>query len=469
MFETRHSPVQTQTTEVSVLTILCVDDEPNILSALRRLFRARGYRVLLAQGGQAGLELLESEPVDLVISDMRMPEMDGAQFLEHVRSRWPDPVRLLLTGYADIASIIEAINRGEIYRYITKPWDDNDILLIVHEALARRALELEQRRLQALVSRQNEELHTFNAHLEALVLARGAELLNANDLLQGANDKLKSNFITSVKVFTALVELRGGHLAGHARRVADLSRRLALKCALDAKLAQEIFIAALLHEVGKVGFADELLATPVVQMDAPQLELYRSHPARATQLLMPLQDLKGSVDIIAAQLERFDGAGFPKRLSGNSIPLGARILALASDYDNLQMGVLAQRHLAQRHLAPDEALAVIVQGSGKRYDPATVAVLVELLGAVAAVDAMPATVCETPVMARALQVGMVLSRDLITPSGLLMLSMDHVLGDRVIRKIIDFEKSAGLVLTAHVRLSENALDLVATSAVARIV
>lgn len=458
MPETSQSPVQVPDAGVKAFTILCVDDEPNILSALRRLFRARGYRVLLAPSGQAGLELLEKEPIDLVISDMRMPEMDGAQFLAHVRKRWPDPLRLLLTGYADIGSIIEAINRGEIYRFIAKPWDDNDILLIVHEALARRALELEKKRLQALASRQNEELRALNAHLEALVLARSAKLQGANDLLQGANDKLKTNFVTSVKVFTALVELRAGQLAGHARRVADLARRLALKCAPDSRLAQEIFIAALLHEVGKVGFADDLLATPVVRMDAQQLELYRSHPARAEQLLMPLQDLKGSVEIIAAQLERFDGAGFPKRLAGDSIPLGARILALASDFDNLQMGVLALRHLA-----PEEALAVIVQGSGKRYDPAIVPVLVELLGAVAHADAVPEVVSEAPVMARALQAGMVLSRDLITPSGLLMLSMDHVLDDRVIRKIIDFEKSAGLLLTAHVRMDLNDKGPSATS------
>src|SRR3954466_6348993 len=101
-------------------TLLCVDDEPNILSALRRLFRSKGYRVLTAEGGAAGLALLEQEEVDLIISDMRMPEMDGAQFLESARARRPDAVRILLTGQADIQSILAAINRGEIYRYITK-------------------------------------------------------------------------------------------------------------------------------------------------------------------------------------------------------------------------------------------------------------------------------------------------------------------------------------------------------------
>src|SRR4051812_37468979 len=101
--------------------ILFVDDEANILSSLRRLFRTQGYQIMTADSGAAGLQMLATEPVDLVISDMRMPEMNGAQFLEHVRGKWPQTIRMLLTGYADIQSILDAINRGEIYRYITKP------------------------------------------------------------------------------------------------------------------------------------------------------------------------------------------------------------------------------------------------------------------------------------------------------------------------------------------------------------
>ena len=104
--------------------ILCVDDEPHILSALRRLFRAQGYEILTANGGREGLALLAGREVDLIISDMRMPEMDGAQFLERARQDHPHALRILLTGYADVAQIIGAVNRGEIYRYITKPWDD---------------------------------------------------------------------------------------------------------------------------------------------------------------------------------------------------------------------------------------------------------------------------------------------------------------------------------------------------------
>lgn len=114
--------------EPEASSILFVDDEPHIRTSLRRLFRAKGFQVHIADGGKAGLALLEIETVDLVISDMLMPEMDGTHFLWRVRSRWPDTVRLLLAGYSDITSVIDAINRGEIYRYITKlgSWKKED-------------------------------------------------------------------------------------------------------------------------------------------------------------------------------------------------------------------------------------------------------------------------------------------------------------------------------------------------------
>ena len=441
------APLSADSASHKLPTILCVDDEPNILSSLRRLFRTKGYQVRTAESGSAGLALLEAEPIDLVISDMRMPEMDGARFLEHVREGWPDTVRLLLTGYADVNSIIEAINRGEIYRYITKPWDDHDIVLIVRQALERQALEKERQRLEALTAHQNEELKALNAGLEEKVEARTAELRVANDALQGANDRLKNSFITSIKVFSTLIEMRGGNLAGHSRRVADLCRRIALKLQLDNKQAQEIFVAGLLHDIGKVGFADELLTTPIPMMSTRQLDAYRKHTERAEHLLLPLQDLRGAAEIIGSQLERFDGAGFPERLREQGIPMSARILALASDYDNLQIGTLAQRCFS-----PDEAKTVIVQSSGKRYDPEVVAAFLETLGGVAREEAEQKRTGEMSVEARNLEVGMVLSRDLITPSGLLMLSTDHVLDERMIGKIIDFEKSGGMQLFAFIRL-----------------
>lgn len=439
------SSTLTDTGSVRLPTILCVDDEPNILSSLRRLFRTQGFQVRVAESGLAGLALMESESIDLVISDMRMPEMDGAKFLEHVRTRWPDTVRLLLTGYADIDSIIEAINRGEIYRYITKPWDDHDIVLIVRQALERKTLEQEKKQLEALIVQQNQDLKILNASLEAKVEARTAELKVANDSLQGANEQLKSSFVTLIKVFSTILEMRGGNLSGHSRRVADLSRKIAHKLGLDSKQTQEIFVAGLLHEIGKIGFADELLSTPVAMMKGPQMDIYRKHAVQAEQILLPLQDLRGASEIIRAQFERFDGTGFPDRLADEKIPIGARILTLASDFDNMQIGTLTQRHLN-----PDEAKIIVVHSSGKRYDPAVVAAFVGVMNGPTKEEVEKERISESEVMARDLKVGDVLSRDLITPNGLLMLSTGHVLDQRTIRKIIDFERSGGLQLSAHI-------------------
>ena len=184
-------------------TVLCVDDEANILSSLKRLFRPTGYRLLTANSGEEALALMEKEAVDLIISDMRMPGLNGAQVLAASRERWPDTVRILLTGFADMASTIEAINNGQLHRYIAKPWDDNEVLLVVREGLEKKALLREKARLEALTQKQNEELKELNASLEQKVEARTAELA-------AANEKLKAGFINAIKTFSAVIELRGG-------------------------------------------------------------------------------------------------------------------------------------------------------------------------------------------------------------------------------------------------------------------
>lgn len=414
--------------------ILCVDDEPNILSSLRRLLHPQHYTVLTADSGTAALEILQSRHVDLVISDMRMPHMNGAQFLEKVRSGWPETIRLLLTGYADVDAIIDAINRGEIYRYITKPWNDNDIVLIVRHALERQQLERDKQRLETLALRQNEELKALNNSLEIKVHQRTADLKKAHDGLLRFNSKLKSNFLVSIKMFSSLIETRGGNLAGHALRVADLARKMAQKLALSESDLQDIFIAAMLHNIGKIGLSDELLALPLTSMNGDQLGQYRKHPTRGEQLLMPLDELRSAASLIRSYQERFDGKGYPAGLAGIQIPVGARILAVASDYDNLQLGTMMSKKLW-----PDEARAAILHGRGSRYDPVIVDLFLQVIdGTVSsAVNARP--VCS--VRAAELQVGATLATDLVSPDGALLLSADHVLDAGLIRQIIEFDAS----------------------------
>lgn len=420
--------------------ILCVDDEPNILSSLRRLFRSKGYQVLTALGGQEGLAVLEAEAVDLVISDMRMPVMDGAAFLAQVRVRWPDTIRLLLTGYSDVQSIIDAINRGEIYRYITKPWDDNDIVLVVKQALERKALEIEKKRLEELAHRQNEELKALNASLEAKVEERTAALKQAHDSLIHVNEKLKNSFLTSIKVFSNVIEMRGGKLVGHSRRVADLARKIAQNMGLDAREIQEIFVAGLLADIGKIGFSDELLDTPVSQLTGEKLGLFHKHTIRAEQLLMPLDDLQTTAKMLRYQHERFDGRGFPDGLVGEAIPLGARILSLASDYDNLQIG-----GLTPKRVHADDAQALIIHGAGNRYDEKVVAAFKQVFnGGVEEAD-------DQEVSARNLLPGMILSADVISKDGILLLPADHVLDEHIIEKLRLYDASGGGKLIVRVR------------------
>ncbi|MDD5176668.1 MAG: response regulator [Sterolibacterium sp.] len=442
MSELAQVPATEPIAEAATATLLCVDDEQNILSALRRLFRQDGYRVLTATSGDAGIKLLESEPVDLVISDMRMPEMNGAHFLEQVGRRWPDALRILLTGYADIDSTIEAINQGRIFRYIAKPWDDQDVRLIVRHALERQQLEHDKRRLEALTQRQNEELRELNASLEARVEKRTAELRLSHDALAVANEKLKTSFLTSIKVFSNLIELNEGARAGHSRRVADLSQRIAVKLGLDRAAVQDVILAGLLHDIGMIGLPDALLVKPPSQMNATQLGLYKKHPGKGEAALMALDSLRNAARLLRSHHERHDGQGYPDGLGGTDIPLGARILAVANDYDSLQIGTFSDKRLSSA-----EGIAFIQQSRGKRYDPQVVDAFVSLDGSESAGKALK----EWALAAEALRPGMVLSRNLISHEGALLLAADYLLDDSLIKQIRDYANSEEESVVIHVR------------------
>lgn len=426
-------------------TVLLVDDEPGILSSLRRLLRPAGYRIFTAESGKAGLEVLEHEPVDLVISDMRMPEMDGAQFLEQVRNRWPKTTRILLTGYADVASTIAAINRGEIYRYVSKPWDDDDLKLVVRDALEGARLRNENIRLLALTQAQNEELKDLNLNLENKVRQRTSEIEQVNSFLNLANDKLKQNFLVSIKIFSSLMELRGGAMAGHSRRVADLARKLAIRLGVESKELQDIFFAALLHDVGKIGFPDSLLIRAVSKMGSEELGLYRKHVVAGESALMPLEELKDVSRIVRAHHEQFDGKGFPDGLEGADIVRGARILSVVNDYDGLQIGTLSDKRMS-----PDEAKALIIQSSGKRYDPQIVDAFVEMLGGLALESDRAKTVSHAD-----LKVGMVLARDLLSKEGIMLLAADFVLDVAVIKKIQEYARRENHAITIYIRTDKH--------------
>ena len=428
MSETQEVPAA-HAAEKNNATVLFVDDETNILSSLKRLFRPCGYRILTAESGAQALEIMQHESVDIVVSDMRMPEMNGAQFLEQVNARWPDTIRILLTGHAEIGATIDAINKGHIYRYISKPWEDNDIVLSIKQALHQKQLELANRGLEELTRKQNEELKDLNANLEQKVKARTEELRQAMGFLEMAHEKLKQGFITSIRVFSNLIEMREGAMAGHSRRVAELSRAIALKMKVNDTDAQDIFLAALLHDVGKIGFPDYLLEKPFANLTGEERLEVMKHPAKGQTALMALEQLNGAAKLIRSHHERFDGLGYPDKLHGLEIPLGARIIALANEYDAVQIGMLLSKRLKQ-----SDAVLFIQEGRGKRYDPAVVDAFMAVM------QSTVQAVRELALHSDQIRPGMMLSRDLMSGHGELLLSKDHLLDTSLIEQIKSFKQ-----------------------------
>lgn len=414
-------------------TVLCVDDEPNILSALKRALRG-GCRVLTAVSGAQAIEVLQSESVDLIISDMRMPGMDGAQLLEHAHRHWPQTVRILLTGYADMAATVAAINRGRIFRYINKPWDDGELQMTVRQGLERLALEREKQRLEALTRTQNEQLIEINTQLEHRVQERTAEVTQAHE-------KLKRSYLNSIKVFSNLLEMRGGRLAGHGRRVADVARKLAQRMKLPGEDQQHIFVAGLMHDIGLLGLNDALLAKPVSKYTADESTQYRQHSVAGEQSLMALDDMTPVGAIIRAHHERYDGLGFPDRRGGADIPIGARILAVADAYDELQTG-----QLADISVTAQEARTLMRRSRGQQFDPEVLDAFLDLTE-----PNRPAGPDALTLSTKDLVPGMVLATDLISARGILMLTAGQQLTASLIQSIRSFEQREGSHLQLNIR------------------
>jgi FixJ family two-component response regulator len=165
-------------------TILCVDDEPNILQSLKRLLRREGYSMLSASSGEEAFKLLEDNEAQLIISDQRMPQMSGTEFLASVKEKYPDALRVILTGYTDVDSITESINKGHIYKFFLKPWNDNNLKLEIRQALEQYDLIKANRHLDETVIRQNQELQRINEKLEDIVGERSREIAIKNHALE---------------------------------------------------------------------------------------------------------------------------------------------------------------------------------------------------------------------------------------------------------------------------------------------
>lgn len=171
--------------------LLLVDDEENILKALRRVLRKDGYEILMARSGEQGMDLLKDHAVGVIITDQRMPQMTGTQFLSQVRERYPDTMRIVLSGYTELESVTDAINRGHIYKFLTKPWEDDLLRSNIQEAFESYELRQENLRLARELRTANEELSRFNKELGHRVEVKNRELLIQMRVLEVSREVLE--------------------------------------------------------------------------------------------------------------------------------------------------------------------------------------------------------------------------------------------------------------------------------------
>ena len=421
--------------------VLLVDDEESILNSLRRLLRGQPYEVVLATSGAQALEIMATRPIDLVMSDARMPGMDGATLLAEVHRLYPATSRILLTGYADLTTIIKAINDGQIHRYISKPWNDEELQLVLQQTL-------EHQRLERLARDQTEQLKLLNATLEKRVAARTAELQQTADMLDLAYDELKRSYVTGTDVFSLLANLRLPKDNQTNRARIELIRVYCAAQSMDEASTRDLTMAAALYNIGKLSWTDSMMVAPSDKLHSTDRGLYREYPGQSESLLMTLEPMKDAARIIRHHQERWDGTGFPDHLKGDTIPPGSRLLKLAVDFIELQKGLILERHLNS-----DEALLYIRKYAGRLYDPALVEDFVQACATFLS-DVTLGDPTVKVLTTRELEAGMVLARNLNADNGMLLLNAGKVLNLPLVDKLIAFEAMEGAKYSVFIKQPE---------------
>ncbi|MCP2225004.1 response regulator RpfG family c-di-GMP phosphodiesterase [Pseudomonas silensiensis] len=439
---------QLPTTFADKPTILLVDDEESILNSLRRLLRGQPYEVLLATSGEQALDIMAKQPVDLVMSDARMPNMDGATLLAHIHQRHPDTLRILLTGYADLTMIVKAINDGQIDRYISKPWHDEELLLTLRQSLAYQRSERERLHLVQETWEQNEELRLLNATLEKHVASRTAELQQTADMLDLAYEELKHSYVTGTEVFSLLANLRLPPAKQTNRQIIELVRVYCKLHGVDEGSTRDLTMAAALYNIGKLSWTDSMMTAPADLLHHNDQERYRGYPKQSESLLMTLDPMKDAARLILHHQERWDGTGFPDRLKGEAIPLGSRWLKLAVDFIELQRGLILERQMNS-----DEALVYIRQYAGRLYDPDLVEDFIQVCAAYQS-DVSLADPTVKVLTTRDLAAGMILARNLNADNGMLLLNAGKVLSGPLVEKLIAFEAMEGAKYSVFVKVPD---------------
>ena len=306
--------------------ILIVDDEPDNLALLYRTLRGK-YEIAKSTSPLAALDILKEGDFQCILSDHKMPEMDGVEFLKRCYEISPDTMRLLVTAYTDSGILIDAINYAKIYRYIKKPYNPEELLLIVQNALEYWQLKSDN---QSLI----------------------------NDL--------KELFAGTVTAIVEALDSKDAYTLGRSRRVTFYSVKIAKALHLSPTTVGKVELAGLLHDIGMIGVSDDILSK-VEKLTPDEYNEIKKHVNHSVKILDDIKQLKDVVEIIKYHHEFYDGTGYPYGKKGEDIPIGARIIAVADAFDSM-----ITPKIYRNQVSPREALERIKAVSGKQFDPIVV-------------------------------------------------------------------------------------------------
>ena len=348
--------------------VLFVDDEINILKAVKRLLRNEPWEVLCASRPQEALEMLDTTAVQVVVSDQRMPEMSGVDLLAAVRERHTDVVRMMLTGYTEMNVAVEAINRGEIFRLITKPWNDEELKATLRQAFDHFDLKEEIKRLNQVTREQNFKLQDMNRNLEYKVRDRTKQVAEKHA-------ELRTAYIQTIRALAEAVDAKDAYTRGHSERVGVYASKIAREVGLPRELIERVYIAGLLHDVGKIGIRDYVITKPD-RLTAEEYEEIKRHPEIGAKILVPVSFLSDVVDCVRHHHEWFDGSsrGYPDNLRGDRIPLPSRIILVADTVE-----AMTSDRPYRRGLGLETVVRELHKYSGSQFDPACVDACLRLL------------------------------------------------------------------------------------------
>jgi response regulator RpfG family c-di-GMP phosphodiesterase len=406
--------------EVAPRPILVVDDEEIVLAALQETLRRANYEVVTSNDPVAALGILKQREFSIIITDQRMPILSGLELLAQARQIQPFATRILITAVLSLDTVIEAINKGEIFRFIVKPWLREEFLATIRNGVQRYELICQNAHLQAATQAMNDQLVDLNRSLEQQVKL----VAQQNQQLANMNTVLEENLFHSMELCLHTMQTFYPSLGNQARRVSQLCKSMAGVLQLPPEERRVFESAALLHDIGLVGVPRQIIRQWQENPESlgdPQRALIQQHPILGQELAAFSREMERVGEIIRAHHERFDGRGYPDQLEGENIPWLARLLAVAVAY-------------ASTRLTSTDVVETIKMGAGTAFDPEAVRVLLRALP----LASIPRK--EKEIALAELRPGMILARGIYTANGLLLIPEGQRLNATYIEKLLNHNR-----------------------------